>query len=288
MKIKRWMSILCCVAMMFTVLGSNTSAAVLWNQNGEGIIAAAETAEDSTVTLQSVETEIELNDVYIVKKDTVTVIDTLEPLESDPTVFVASEGNTSSLNKAILTGRFPSSSKITISVSNSVYQENVGLWTVTKQPKANNGKFEITINDSFDGAVALELNAVAKDNTEKTYTLVFERRKSCSDLEKISLLSSDEYVELSDNSQFYDVEKTTSRIIYSVDEDTSPLVVQVSRNIDEWNETATDLKWMMADENYISLNGGTPARFDGVSSNNPEACSPELNLKTGVNIISLF
>ena len=280
MKIKRCISILCCIALMFTLLSGNSSAAELWNQNGEGIIAASEAATDSTGS------EIKLDNVALTLKNG-TVIQ-MEPLEADPSILVASEGTTNVLQYATITGSFPSSSAITITVANPVYMTEAGVWTVTKQPNANNGEFAIYMNYALTGAVALTLDAVAENGEKKTYTLVFERRGKCDDPEKISLLSADEYIDLGEDLRFSSITNETSRVgIYEVDADTNAVVVQAFRDIEKRDEMSTSLSWMIADQNYVSINGAAPVRFDSASSDDTEACSPELNLKKGVNVISL-
>ncbi len=298
MKRKRWISILCCMAMMFTLLGSNASAAESWNQSGEGVIVAAETAEDLTVTSESQETEIELNNVYIIKYDTSKKPHVLKnipvkSIEADPTVFVTSE-DFGSLQGTTISGIFLSSSPITtFTVSNPVYHDTDsydtnGLWNVTKNPKDNNGEFELSMVYSVKGAIALTLDVATINGTEKTYTLVFENRRNWRDLEKLSLLSGDEYVSLCKDMKGSDSSADTTRIIYNVDADTNVVVAQLYRKIAERDEEKKSLNWMKTDQNYVSINGSNPVRFDNASSDDTEACSPELHLKKGVNVISLF
>ena len=95
-------------------------------------------------------------------------------------------------------------------------------------------------------------------------------------------------MDLGTDLQYSNIANNTSRIICNVDADTSPVVVQVRRAVTERIGNSASASWMKADQNWVSLNGADPVRFDCVSNDNTEACSPELHLKKGVNVISLF
>ncbi|WP_164914342.1 S-layer homology domain-containing protein [Aminipila luticellarii] len=219
--------------------------------------------------------------------------DEAQPLKKDPSVWVLTT-STTFLGKAI-TGHFASDSLISISISHPILngdsttnQSTGKFWTITKQPKDFGGDFEVTLDYPYDGAYALQVTATAEDGNQKTYTWILAYVKSATDPLSVSLLDAVNLVDLNTDMKPVDGDLNSLFRIYEADEDTSSVELQVHRNITARDETQKSLKWMVADQNWVSLNGSDPVRFDTASNENEERYSPNLNLKPGLNVVSLF
>ena len=269
MKAKRWISILCCIMMLFSPVGNSSFAA-----ESESAASAAEISLEGEMIL------------HIKNGETETQI-AMVPMGADETVLVAAEPASGALQDATITGNF--SASVLLTAAHPLYPESQ-LWSITKQPDNNDGNaFEIKITSGRSGAFALFLTAKDSEGKTKDYTLVFEQRAKCTDPVEINLLDAAERVEIDESLHLSAITTDTSRInFYQVSPDVSSVTVQVYRDLQPRDPLKYSVKWMMADQNWVSLNGAPPVRFDSAGGGNNEACSTELSLKHGVNVISVF
>ena len=153
------------------MFAGNASAAELWNQKNEGIIAASEAADYIPAGDSEGTADIELNSVYAIDYDTTKI--PFESIAADSTIFVADEDVTI-MQGTTISGVFVSSSPIAqFTVSNPVYYDTAvqgtnGLWTVTKNPAVtdSDGRFEISMTYGVEGAVALQLDIVTESGAK--------------------------------------------------------------------------------------------------------------------------
>lgn len=298
-KIKQWICVLCCAALLLTLPVSNAFAAESEDVSEQMPELAEQLSDQGTdfaesqvapVSLEATDQqEIILGDV---KYEAGSKKIDLQPLNEDPCVWVLTD--TSLDQGATITGHFSYESPVTVSISHPVFNgdsQNASsgrLWTITKQPKDHEGEFQITLDSIKSGAYALKLTADAENGRQREYTLIIARTWTYSDPLSVSLIDAVNLVDLKSDMKPSSGDLNSVCRVYEADEDTPTVALQVHRKSTPRDETKKDLNWMMADMNWVSLNGGRLVQFDTASSENEEQHSLSMNLKPGLNVISLF
>ena len=218
------------------------------------------------------------------------------PLESDSSVFICSDnGFSKGYRSGIIKGYFDSDSKITIDLKHPLYDENSGIWDITKQPSANNGEFEIKFSSDTKkekkGAIVLRLSAISEDGDKEEYTLILYKSFNYdSYVSKVSIFDDENLVDLN-----LDMQKSNTkpenllRIFKSTDVPSVVVKVNTPEALrGEKSAGKATFRWMQADMNYISVNGSPLVQFDSPNGGNEEVYSPSINFKKGLNVVSVF
>jgi len=127
-------------------------------------------------------------------------------------------------------------------------------------------------------------NEATEQQTE--YTVIVDNTKSNTNANNpatyLAVLDDEQKVPLSTDLEITDMDGNGSKSFGEITTDIGLISVQVERKSEK---VKNESKWMAADLNYVSLNGGTPIQFDTRRAGSPDTTSQALALERGINIL---